>query len=139
MSDEQSPALAGIERGRGHRLHFHDFLHSVDPEVLERYDALARELMFRDTARDLEDRVRFLVLVGITTALARDDEGVVWSSRLAMQHGATAAQVREAVALALLPAGAPAVERAARTLRDRLPAALGGDLPEEGASTSTTP
>lgn len=118
MGDE-AEALRGVFTGRGHRLGLHGFLYRVSPSLLRTYDQLARETIFRDEPNYLDEKTRFLILVGITTALARDEEGLLWSSRLAMEHGATPAEVCEALSLTLLPGGAPVVERAARVLRTR--------------------
>ena len=76
------------------------------------------EVIFGPEPRALDLKTRFLVLVGITTAVREDREGIEWSSRRAMEHGATEQEVLEAILLAGLPAGSPAVEYAARAFRE---------------------
>jgi hypothetical protein len=57
-------------------------------------------------------------MVGITTAVKGDREGIEWASLRAVQNGATWQEVYEAAFLAGLPAGFPAFEAAARVFQD---------------------
>jgi 4-carboxymuconolactone decarboxylase len=90
----------------------------VDVEILRRYNQLSGYVIFGPEPRALDLKTRFLVLVGITTAVKGDREGIEWSTRRAMEHGATEAEVLEAIVLAGLPAGSPAVEFAARVWQE---------------------
>ncbi len=58
-------------------------------------------------------KTRFLVLLGVTTAVKGDREGIEWSMRNARKHGATEREVLEAICLSALPGGIPTVEAAA--------------------------
>ena len=68
--------------------------------------------------RALDLKTRFLVLLGITTAVKGDREGIEWSAVRAMRAGATWDEVREAAFLAALPAGIPAFENACRVFKE---------------------
>jgi alkylhydroperoxidase/carboxymuconolactone decarboxylase family protein YurZ len=56
-------------------------------------------------------------MVGITTAVKGDREGIEWASMRAVQAGATWQEVYEAAFLAGLPAGFPAFEAAAKVFK----------------------
>lgn len=115
---EREEVLAQIRKRRGFTLPIHDLMAEVDVEILRRYNDLASYVIFGPEPRALDLKTRFLVLVGITTAVREDREGIEWSSRRAMEHGATEQEVLEAILLAGLPAGSPAVEYAARAFRE---------------------
>lgn len=118
MSASDRPAqgnpLDEVLRRRGYVLPVHETLARIDPELLQRYEDFAGEILFSDKPKALPLMVRYLVLVGITTAVRGDAEGVEWSGTRAMQNGATEEQVLEAMALAMLPAGVPAFEEAVK-------------------------
>ena len=119
-SDEaKAEALRKVEERRGFVLPVHRLMAEVDPELLRRYDELASYVIRNPEPRALDLKTRFLVLVGITTAVHGDPEGIEWSAKGAMQHGASEQEVQEAMVLAVLPAGVPAVESAAHVW-DRL-------------------
>ncbi len=86
----------------------------VDPEILRLYRELSAHVLFGAAPRALDLKTRYLVLVGITTAVRGDPEGIKWSSRRAIENGATEREVLEAMVLAMLPAGIPALEEAAK-------------------------
>jgi alkylhydroperoxidase/carboxymuconolactone decarboxylase family protein YurZ len=109
---------AQIRERRGFLLPVHELLGTVDPEILRRYNELASYLIFSPEPRGLDLKTRFLVMIGITTAVKGDREGIEWSMRRAKELGATEQEVLEAVALAALPAGVPAVEYAARAWQE---------------------
>jgi hypothetical protein len=54
-------------------------------------------------------------LIGVTTAVKGDPEGMEWSVVRALRAGATWDEVREAAFMAALPAGIPAFEKACLT------------------------
>ena len=54
------------------------------------------------------------MLVGITTAVRGDSEGIHTNAQRALAAGASDQEVLEAIMLAALPAGIPAVEEAAK-------------------------
>jgi len=110
--------LAEIRARRGFTLPVHELMAEVDPEILRRYNDLASYVIFGPDPRALDLKTRFLVMVGITTAVKGDREGVEWSARRAMDHGATRQEVLEAIVLAALPAGVPAVEAAAKAFTE---------------------
>ncbi len=110
--------LAEIRARRGFTLPVHELMAEVDPEILRRYNDLASYVIFGPEPRALDLKTRFLVMVGITTAVKGDREGVEWSARRAMDHGATRQEVLEAIVLAALPAGVPAVEAAAKAFTE---------------------
>ncbi len=107
-----------IRERRGFLLPVHELFGTVDPEILRRYNDLASYLIFSPDPRGLDLKTRFLVMIGITTAVKGDREGIEWSMRKAKELGATEQEILEAVALAALPAGVPAVEYAARAWKD---------------------
>ena len=123
MSQDQDRAevLRRVEERRGFVLPVHRLMAEVDPEILRRYDELASYVIRDPEPRALDLKTRFLVMVGITTAVNGDPEGIEWSAKGAMRHGATEREVLEAMVLAALPAGVPAVESAAHVW-DRLQA-----------------
>lgn len=110
--------LAEIRARRGFTLPVHELMAEVDPEILRRYNDLASYVIFGPEPRALDLKTRFLVMVGITTAVKGDREGVEWSARRAMENGATRREVLEAIVLAALPAGVPAVEAAAKAFTE---------------------
>ena len=110
--------LDEIRKRRGFTLPLHELMADVDVEILRRYNDLAGYVIFDPKPRALDLKTRFLVLVGITTAVKGDPEGVEWSTRKAMEYGATEREVLEAILLAGLPAGSPAVEFAARAFTE---------------------
>lgn len=110
--DEGRAALDEVRARRGFTLPVHEVMASVDPEILRAYNALAGNLIFGPEKRHLDLKTRFLVLVGITTAVKGDREGVEWAARNAMKHGATEQEVLEAIVLSGLPGGMPTVEAA---------------------------
>jgi len=113
MSDE---TLERLRRERGHVLPVHEMLNAVHPSVLDDYVRLSKNLLFADEPHSLDLKTRYLVLVGITTAVGGDPDGIVWSSRRARENGATDAEIIEAACLAALPGGMPVVEAAAAGL-----------------------
>jgi alkylhydroperoxidase/carboxymuconolactone decarboxylase family protein YurZ len=114
MTAEQ--ILESIKSRRGYMLPVHQLIADVDVDLLERYDALASALLFADEARQLDLKTRYLVLVGITTAVRGDPEGIVWSAQRAIKHGASKGEVLEAILLVALPGGVPCVEEATHVL-----------------------
>lgn len=88
-------------------------LSEVDPKLRRMFSELLDHTIFDERPIALDLKTRFLVLVGITTAVRGDREGIEWSSQLAMKHGATEREVLEAISLTNLPAGTPAMEYAA--------------------------
>ena len=119
-SDDAREALDEVRARRGFTLPLHEVMAAVDPEILKRYNALASYLIFGPEPRHLDLKTRFLVMVGITTAVKGDREGVEWSSKRAMDNGATEEEVLEAMILAGLPAGMPSVEGAATGFAEML-------------------
>jgi len=111
--------LQKVRGRRGYLLPVHQLMADVDVQLLEKYDALASDLLFADSDRALDLKTRYLVLVGITTAVRGDPEGIVWSAQRAMQHGANKREVLEAILLVALPGGVPCVEEATHVL-DRI-------------------
>ena len=109
---------AEIRNRRGYLLPVHELFGEVDLEILRRYNDLASYLIFSPEPRGLDLKTRFLVMIGITVATKGDREGIEWSMRRARELGATEQEVLEAIALAALPAGIPAVEYAARAWKE---------------------
>ena len=109
-----------LERIRSRRggttLAFHRLLARLDPVLLERYDEFSSYLLHEPRPGGLDVKTRALVLVGITTALVNDPEGVALSIRLAERNGASTEEILDAITLAVLPAGVPAVEAVASYL-----------------------
>ena len=119
MTDKEAQRqslLDEIRARRGFTLPVHELMAQVDPEILRRYNDLAGYLLFGPEPRALDLKTRFLVLVGITTAVRGDADGIKWSAKRAKELGATDEEILEAVVLAGLPAGIPAVEEAALAL-----------------------
>ena len=119
MTPEGKKALDEIRKVRGYTLPLHDALAETNPEFLKRYGALSSYVIFgpgEDRALDL--KTRFLVMVGITTAVKGDREGIEWAAARAIKHGATWQEVYEAAFLAGLPAGMPAFEAACKALKE---------------------
>jgi 4-carboxymuconolactone decarboxylase len=52
--------------------------------------------IFHERPLALDLKTRYLLLVGITTAVRGDREGIEWGSQLAMKYGATEREVLEA-------------------------------------------
>ena len=113
MTPEGKVALEKIRETRGYTLPVHDYLAELDPEMLRRYGDLATYTLFGEAeGRPMDLKTRFLVLVGVTTAVKGDNEGVEWAAIRAMENGATWKEVYEAAFMAALPAGIPAFEAA---------------------------
>ncbi len=119
MTPEGKAELDKIRAVRGYTLPLHEILAEANPEFLRRYGQLASYVLFGPKEnRALDLKTRFLVLVGITTAVKGDREGIEWAAHRAIQNGATWEEVYEAAFLAGLPAGIPAFEAACRTFKD---------------------
>lgn len=120
MTDTSSPTndevLEELRRRRGHLLPVHALMAEVDVQLLNKYDEFSSDLLFSDADRALDRKTRYLVLIGITTAVRGDPTGIVWSAKRAMQQGATRAEVLEAILLTALPGGVPCVEEATHVL-----------------------
>jgi len=116
MSPEGKKELDKIRKVRGYTLPVHDTLADLNPEFLRRYGDLASHVLFGPAeGRALDLKTRFLVLIGVTTAVKGDPEGMEWSVVRALKAGATWDEVREAAFMAALPAGIPAFEKACLT------------------------
>lgn len=119
MTPEGEAELEKIRQVRGYTLPLHDALAEVSPELLRRYGDLASHALFGGAeGRHLDLKTRFLVLVGVTTAVKGDREGIEWAAARAIQNGATLEEVYEAAFMAALPAGIPAFEAACRALKE---------------------
>ncbi len=113
---EAKRVLDQLMKSRGHVLPVHRLMAELDPRLLTRYIDLSQFLIFDQERHALDLKTRFLVMVGITTAVKGDPEGVEWSSARAIKYGATREEVAEAALLAMLPSGVPSVEKAAPQL-----------------------
>lgn len=111
--------LERVRGKRGYLLPVHELMAEVDVALLDKYDRLSSDLLFNEGPRALDLKTRYLVLLGITTAVGGDPEGIVWSAQRAMQLGATRREVLEAILLVALPGGVPRVEEATHVL-DRI-------------------
>jgi alkylhydroperoxidase/carboxymuconolactone decarboxylase family protein YurZ len=119
MTPEGEKELAKIRAVRGYTLPLHELMAECNPEFLRRYGDLASFALFGPAeGRSLDLKTRFLVLVGITTAVKGDREGIEWAAKRAMDNGATEKEVIEAAFLAGLPAGWPAFEGFCRAYRE---------------------
>ena len=119
MTPEGKAELEKIRKVRGYTLPFHEVLAETNPEFLKRYGHLASFVLFGDEdGRALDLKTRFLVLVGITTAVKGDREGIEFAAARALQNGATWTEIYEAAFLSALPAGVPAFEGACRTFKE---------------------
>lgn len=117
MTPEGKAELDKIRVVRGYTLPLHDALAELDPEMLRRYGDLASYTLFGDAdGRPMDLKTRFLVLVGVTTAVKGDREGIEWAAVRAIQNGATWREVYEAAFMAALPAGIPAFEATCKAL-----------------------
>lgn len=115
MTPEGEAELEKIRAVRGYTLPLHETLAELDPDMLRRYGDLASYTLFGDAdGRAMDLKTRFLVLVGVTTAVKGDREGIEWAAVRAIQNGATWKEVYEAAFMAALPAGIPAFEAACR-------------------------
>lgn len=112
-NDAESDAIAAVRARRGFVLPVHRLLDRLDPEILRRYDSLASYVIRDENEKALDLKTRYLVMVGVTTAVKGDPEGIEWSVAGAIKYGATEDEVLEAMALAMLPAGVPSLEKAA--------------------------
>ncbi|MCC7283698.1 MAG: carboxymuconolactone decarboxylase family protein [Acetobacteraceae bacterium] len=118
ISREARKELAKIRKVRGYTLPLHEVMAEANPEFLRRYGELASYVIFGPAEnRALDLKTRFLVMVGITTAVKGDREGIEWAAARAVQHGASWQEVYEAAFLAGLPAGFPAFEGAAKAFQ----------------------
>lgn len=90
-----------------------EMLRTVDPNIVEMFQEYLNYTIFKERPLALDLRTKYLILVGITTAVRGDREGIEWSSQLAMKYGASEREVLEAISLANLPAGTPSIEYAA--------------------------
>lgn len=95
-----------------------DLLHTVDPDIKRMFEEFLNYTIFEERPLALDLKTRYLVMVGITTAVRNDREGIEWSSQLAMKYGATEREVLEAISLTNLPAGTPAMEYAAAVWKE---------------------
>jgi alkylhydroperoxidase/carboxymuconolactone decarboxylase family protein YurZ len=90
-----------------------EMLKTVDPNIMEMFQQYLNYTIFTERPLALDLKTKYLILVGITTAVRGDREGIEWSSQLAMKYGASEREVLEAISLANLPAGTPSIEYAA--------------------------
>jgi len=116
--EDVEKALDRVREQRGYVLPVHELMADLDPELLHRYGDLSAYLIFDDEVKALDPKTRALVLVGITTTVRGDREGIEVNVRRALAAGASEREVLEAILLAALPAGIPAVEYAARVWQD---------------------
>lgn len=138
MTPEGQAELDKIRQVRGYTLPVHEYLAALDPEMLRRYGELASYTLFgAEQGRPMDLKTRFLVLVGVTTAVKGDREGVEWAAARAVQNGATWKEVYEAAFMAALPAGIPAFEASCHTF-NKMKAGdkwVDIDVPDENANT----
>ncbi|MEM8854731.1 MAG: carboxymuconolactone decarboxylase family protein [Devosia sp.] len=119
MTPEGEAELDKIRKVRGYTLPLHDALAETNPEFLRRYGELASYTIFGEAeGRALDLKTRFLVLVGVTTAVKGDREGVEWAAFRAVENGATWEEVYEAAFMAALPAGIPAFEGFCKAMKE---------------------
>ena len=119
MTPEGEAELEKIRASRGYTLPVHDALAELHPEFLRRYGELATYTLFGEAeGRALDLKTRFLVLVGVTTAVKGDREGGEWAAVRAVQNGATWDEVYEAAFMAALPAGIPAFEAFCKSMKE---------------------
>ena len=119
LSPEGKKQLDAIRKVRGYTLPLHEVLAEANPEFLRRYGELASFVIFGPAEnRALDLKTRFLVMVGVTTAVKGDREGIEWAAARAIQNGATWEEVYEAAFMAALPAGIPAFEAAAKAFQE---------------------
>jgi 4-carboxymuconolactone decarboxylase len=114
MDQKGRAALERVHSQRGYTLPIHEVMAELDPEILRLYGDLSSYLLFHGESKALDIKTRALVLVGITTAVRGDAEGIQTNAQRALAAGATEREVLEAIMLAALPAGIPAVEEAAK-------------------------
>lgn len=76
--------LERVRGKRGYLLPVHELMAEVDVALLDKYDRLSSDLLFNEGPRALDLKTRYLVLLGITTAVGGDPEGIVWSAQRAM-------------------------------------------------------
>ena len=119
LTKEAKAELAKIKAVRGYTLPLHEIMAEANVEFIRRYGELASYVIFGpDEGRALDIKTRFLVMVGITTAVKGDREGIEWASMRAVKAGASWEEVYEAAFLAGLPAGFPAFEAACKVFQD---------------------
>jgi 4-carboxymuconolactone decarboxylase len=119
LTAEGKRELAKIKAVRSYTLPLHEIMAEANPEFLRRYGELANFVIFGPgEGRALDLKTRFLVMVGITTAVKGDREGIEWAASRAIQNGATWEEVYEASFLAGLPAGMPAFEGACKAFQE---------------------
>lgn len=114
LTDEE--VLERVKARRGYLRPVHQLMAEVDPQILRKYDDLASDLLFADEPRALDLKTRYLVLVGITTAVKGDPDGIIWAAKRAIRNGASRREVLEAILLSALPGGVPTVEEATHVL-----------------------
>ena len=90
-----------------------EMLRTVDPNIVDMFQQYLNYTIFTERPLALDLKTKYLILVGITTAVRGDREGIEWSSQLAQKYGASEPEVLEAISLANLPAGTPSIEYAA--------------------------
>lgn len=112
-SGKNHGSAAEEEKRDPRELPLFEMLRKVDPNIQRMFEDFLNYTIFAERPLALDLKTRYLVLVGITTAVRGDREGIEWSSQLAMKHGATEREVLEAISLANLPAGTPSIEYAA--------------------------
>lgn len=135
MTPEGKAELDKIRAVRGYTLPLHEMLAELNPELLKRYGNLASYALFgEEEGRALDLKTRFLVLVGVTTAVKGDREGIEWAAARAVKNGATWHEVYEAAFMAALPAGIPAFEGACRVFKELQEGKgwVDQDVPEQG-------
>jgi alkylhydroperoxidase/carboxymuconolactone decarboxylase family protein YurZ len=103
-------------RASGRLLPVHQALAFLGADVLDGYCSYSDRLIFNEEERFLTLRERFLVLLGVMTAVGNDPHGIRWASEKAQQYGASTGAVLEACAMAALPAGLPRFESVVEAL-----------------------
>ena len=109
LTEEARAYLEEAERTRGYTLEFHRIMAAADFAWLQKYNGFIEATYTGQ--RTLDRKTKELLQVAVEAALRADVEQIQEHVRLALEHGATPAEVLEALEAVIAPMGALAFRR----------------------------
>ena len=106
MSDEAQRYVDNMLEQRGYILDFHKVLAAEDFEFLRSYDGLVKAAYTEAVA--LDEKTKELLYTAVLTVVKGSVDHIKTHVRLALERGATKAEVLGALKIALLVGGVPA-------------------------------
>ncbi|RLV57225.1 carboxymuconolactone decarboxylase family protein [Aeromicrobium phragmitis] len=108
MSQDAQDYVDDIARRRGYVLEYHQRMAAADVDVLRAADGLVTAAYLEP--RSLDRKTKELLFVLSLTVMRADPDHIASHIRVALEHGATAQEVLEAIEIALPEAGVVAFQ-----------------------------